>query len=67
MSSIVRSGGVCWQKMVAYNEQFGKYLESLPEDERMALGGATTKKVESPPSSPEKKQVSAVSLLHTAA
>ena len=62
MPSIVRNCGLCWQKMVAYNEQFGKYLESLPEEERIALGGATTKKVESPPPSPEKKQVGAASM-----
>ena len=51
----VRKCGVCWQKMAAYNEQYQKYLESLPEDERVALGGTTIKKAESPPASPEKK------------
>ncbi|KAI0216999.1 Nucleolar transcription factor 1 [Lamellibrachia satsuma] len=43
------------RKMAAYNEQYQKYLESLPEDERVALGGTTIKKAESPPASPEKK------------
>ena len=41
--------------MAAYNEQYQKYLESLPEEERVALGGATVKKEESPPTSPDKK------------
>ncbi|KAK2192334.1 hypothetical protein NP493_33g02078 [Ridgeia piscesae] len=43
------------KKMAAYNEQYQKYLESLPEEERMALGGAIPKKEESPPGSPDKK------------
>ena len=46
---------VCLQKMAAYNEQYQKYLESLPEEERVALGGTTAKKDESPPASPDKK------------
>jgi len=53
--------------MAAYNEQYQKYLESLPEEERMALGGAIAKKEESPPGSPDKKGSSKaqVCLTHT--